>query len=66
MKKPKKEPIEDKEDIIGEKKDLDKLYQAMKYQAKKRKPSSTGEVQQSDLQTRETRFLAEVPGQQEV
>ena len=38
MKKPKKEPIEDKEDIIGEKKDLDKLYQAMKYQAKTGNP----------------------------
>ena len=38
MKKPKKEPIEDKEDIIGEKKDLDKMYQAMKYHAKKRNP----------------------------
>ena len=38
MKKPKKEPIEDKEDIIGEKKDLDNLYQAMKYQGKKGNP----------------------------
>ena len=41
VKKAKKEPKEDKEDkaeLIADKKDLDKMYQAMKYQAKKGNP----------------------------
>jgi hypothetical protein len=39
MKKPKKEPEEEQEEVknIGDKKELDKMYQAMKYQAKKKK-----------------------------
>ena len=70
LKKAKKEPVEDQGPsegkAIAEKKELDKMYQAMKYLDKKKEKTPPCPLQPVDHQEGENRLLCQVSQGQEV